>query len=119
MRMAFTASGSDPSSPLDARFGRAACFLIYDTDGSDWKVVPNDQNVAVAQGAGVQAAQLLASEGVSVVVTGHCGPKALRALQAGAIAVYSGAAGSVAQALEDYRSGRLVRLTAHDVEGHW
>ncbi len=119
MKIAITASGHEPTSTVDARFGRAAYFMVYDTTTSTWTAVPNAQNAGAPQGAGVQAAQLLAREKVSVVISGHCGPKAFRALQAGAIEVYSGANGTVAEALEAYQAGKLVRLSAPDVQGHW
>jgi predicted Fe-Mo cluster-binding NifX family protein len=51
---------------------------------------------------------------VQAVVTGHVGPKAWSALQASGIRVYTTAGGSVAQAAEAFRAGRLPELTQAD-----
>jgi predicted Fe-Mo cluster-binding NifX family protein len=42
------------------------------------------------------------------LVTGHCGPKALRVLVRAGIEVYNTDAPTVAEAIEAYRAGRLV-----------
>jgi predicted Fe-Mo cluster-binding NifX family protein len=52
-------------------------------------------------------------------VTGHCGPKAFRTLEAAGIAVFIGASGTVADAVEQLRSGALERAASPDVAGHW
>ena len=71
------------------------------------------------QGAGIQAAQAVAQLGAVAVLTGHVGPKAFATLQAGQIAVYPGAAGTVRQTLEEFRAGRLQLAAKANVEGHW
>jgi predicted Fe-Mo cluster-binding NifX family protein len=53
------------------------------------------------------------------VITGHCGPKAFRTLQAAGIQVVVGADGTVADAVEQFKSGELVPSDAADVESHW
>ena len=50
---------------------------------------------------------------------GHCGPKAFRVLQAAGIRVYAAGAGTVEEALAQYRANRLAEAKAADVEGHW
>ena len=52
-------------------------------------------------------------------MTGHVGPKAFATLQAAGVAVYGGAVGSVAQAIEMFRRGGLRPAVKADVEGHW
>lgn len=56
MKNAITASGPEPTSAVDARFGRAAYFMVYDTTTSTWTAVPNAQHVGAPQGAGARAA---------------------------------------------------------------
>ncbi|MFO7653320.1 MAG: NifB/NifX family molybdenum-iron cluster-binding protein [Candidatus Krumholzibacteriia bacterium] len=119
MKIAFTTAGKNLSAPLDSRFGRAARFLIYDLDEDTFEVVDNGQNLAAAQGAGIQAAQLVAQQGVAALVTGHCGPKAYQVLSAAGVHVYTTGAPTVAAALAAFRAGTLEPAAAADVPGHW
>ncbi len=106
MKLAFTASGDDLAAAMDPRFGRAAKFLIYDLETDGFAVAANDA-AAAAQGAGIKAAEIVAGLGVGAVVTGECGPNAVRALAAAGIEVYSTKAETVGEALALYRAGKL------------
>jgi len=119
MKMALTTSGDNLNSPLDSRFGRAPKFIIYDTENDAFEVVDNAQNLNAAQGAGIQSAQNIARLGVRALVTGHCGPKAFRTLQAAGIKIYNTSAATVTEALEQYRAGKLTEAGSADIEGHW
>jgi len=107
VKVALTSSGDTLEAPLDPRFGRAPRFLVFDTDTTAFEIVDNRAGLEAAQGAGVQAAETLARLGVRGLVTGHCGPKALRVLVEAGIRVYNTDAPTVAAALEAYRAGKL------------
>jgi predicted Fe-Mo cluster-binding NifX family protein len=119
MKLAITTQGSEPNSPVDLRFGRARFFRIVDTEIGQQTTVDNSDGVNAVQGAGVQAAQTLARLGVQVVLTGHVGPKAWKALQAANIQVYSVSAGTADQAVQAFLAGQLRALAQADVQGHW
>jgi len=119
MKIAFTTSGENLSASLDSRFGRAPKFLIYDMDTNTFEIIDNRQNLNAAQGAGIQSAEIVARSGANALVTCHCGPKAFRVLSAAGIKVYTTDASTIAEALEEYRSGKLVMAKSADVEGHW
>jgi predicted Fe-Mo cluster-binding NifX family protein len=119
MKIAFTTSGNDLGAPLDTRFGRAPKFLVYDLDSETFEIVDNAQNLNAAQGAGIQSAETVARLGAKAIVSGHCGPKAFRVLTAAGIRIYNADAGTVAEALEQYRAGKLVEAGGADVQGHW
>jgi predicted Fe-Mo cluster-binding NifX family protein len=119
MKLAITTSGDDLEAPLDSRFGRAPRFLIYDLDQESFQVVDNQQSLDAAQGAGIQAAETIARSGAKALVTGHCGPKAFRVLAAAGIKIFNTDAGTVAEALDRYLTGRLTEAHAPDVAGHW
>lgn len=120
MKIAISASGPTLASPVDPRFGRAACFILYDPASRQFEVHENKQNLGAVQGAGIQAAELVSRLVASLVITGHCGPKAFRALIAAGIAIYSGVEGrTVAEALALYKDGTLKPLAAADAQGHW
>jgi predicted Fe-Mo cluster-binding NifX family protein len=119
VKIAFTTSGEDLNAPLDTRFGRAPKFLVYDLETDAFAVIDNQQNLNAAQGAGIQSAQAVARMGAQAIVTGHCGPKAFRVLQAAGIEVFNADAPTVADALAQYRAGELSGAKGADVEGHW
>jgi predicted Fe-Mo cluster-binding NifX family protein len=107
VKVALTTSGESLAAPLDPRFGRAPRFLVFDTDANAYELVDNRAGLEAAQGAGIQAAEALARLGVRGLVTGACGPKALRVLVQAGIVVYTSDASTVSEALEAYRAGKL------------
>ncbi|NQU43722.1 dinitrogenase iron-molybdenum cofactor biosynthesis protein [bacterium] len=119
MKIVFTTSGENLDAPLDPRFGRARGFLLYDTETGQYEIVDNEQNLNAAQGAGIQAAETVSRLGAGALITGHCGPKAFRALMAGGIQIYNTDVATIAAALEEFQAGRLMSANAADVEGHW
>ncbi len=119
MKIACSASGGTLDSPLDTRFGRAAKFIVYDTDTAAFTVVDNAQNLNAAQGAGIQSAQTVAATGAQALISGHCGPKAFRVLAAAGITVYTSDVATVKEALEQFRAGKLKALSDANVDGHW
>lgn len=119
-RVVVTASGDRTDAPVDPRFGRAARLLLVDVaSGRVERALDNGGGVTATQGAGVQAAEAVVRLGAGALITGHCGPKAFRALQAAGVAVFTGAEGTVAEALQLFRDGRLERAADADVHGHW
>jgi predicted Fe-Mo cluster-binding NifX family protein len=72
-----------------------------------------------AQGAGIQAAQLLVNLGVEAVITGHVGPKAFRTLKAAGVNIYLSEAATVEEALHLFRENLLSRTDEANVQGHW
>jgi len=119
MKVAVTAQGEQLGSPVDPRFGRARYFIVVDTESGQSSAVDNCQNLNAAQGAGIQAGRSVVDLGVQAVITGHVGPKAFATLQAGGVAVHTGAQGTVADALAQFRAGKLAQARSADVEGHW
>ena len=119
MKIIFTTSGDTLDAALDPSFGRARNFLLYDLESAAFDIISNQQNLNAAQGAGIQAAQTIAKAGAQALITGHCGPKAFRVLEAASIKVFNTDAPTVAEALARYRSGELTEAQSANVEGHW
>jgi len=119
MIIAVSASGATLDAKVDPRFGRAASFIVFDSDTGAFHAHDNVQNLTAAQGAGIQAAETVSRLGASVVITGHCGPKAFRTLSAAGIQIVVGAEGTVAEAIEAFKSGVLAPADAPNAEGHW
>lgn len=118
MKVAVTTSGRDLSSQVEPRFGRCPNFLIVNTETMEFEVVPNS-SVGSAHGAGIGAAQTVASKGVEAVLTGNVGPKAHSALSASSIKVVTGVSGTVRDAVERYARGELRASDMPSVQGHF
>ncbi|MCD6303962.1 MAG: NifB/NifX family molybdenum-iron cluster-binding protein [Planctomycetes bacterium] len=119
MKVAVTSQGSDIQSPVDMRFGRCKYFVVVDTETGQSTAVDNSVNLNALQGAGIQSGKKIAELGVDAVISGHVGPKAFETLRAAGVKAYSGASGTVADAVEQFKAGRLKEATAADVQGHW
>ena len=60
MRVAVPTTGPEDVAAVDARFGRAAYFLVYDTEAQTWNALANTPDLQAVQGAAIQSAELLA-----------------------------------------------------------
>ncbi len=119
MKVAVTSQGKALDAPVDPRFGRAAYILIVDTDDDTVEVLDNSENANAFKGAGIQAAASVADKGADVLLTGYCGPKAFRTLEAAGIKVANDASGTVQESLEDFKNGKLVLADSANVDAHW
>ncbi len=118
MKLAVTSQGPELTSTVDPRFGRAKCFLVVDTETDEVQAVDNSANLEATHGAGIQAGRKVAELGVEAVVTGNVGPKALATLKAAGVRVYTGATGTVADAIEQLNTHKLVLTVRTGVAGH-
>ena len=118
MKLAVSTSGKDLSSLVEPRFGRCPNFLIVDTETMKFEVVPNTA-VGSAHGAGIAAAQLVASMGAKAVLTGNVGPNAYSALSSSGIKIVTGVSGTVEDAVRRFSSGELQATSGPTVGGHF
>jgi predicted Fe-Mo cluster-binding NifX family protein len=118
MKIAVTASEPSLDAAADPRFGRCAYFGIVDTEEDSLKALENT-NAALGSGAGIQSAQLIADNGVQVVLTGNCGPKAFKTLGAAGVEVVTGCSGSVREVIEHYKVGEAQPSGQANVAEHF
>ena len=119
MKIAITATKNSLDSDVDSRFGRATFFAIFETDTDVVDFVDNDQNLNAASGAGIQAAQNVIATEAKVLITGNCGPKAFKTLNAANIKIIVGASGTIKEVVEKYKKGEFEYTDSANVEGHW
>jgi predicted Fe-Mo cluster-binding NifX family protein len=119
MVIAISAQGNDLQGQVDPRFGRSKHFLLVDTETMRFEVVENEQNLSLLQGAGIQAAQNVVNHEPEVVLTGNCGPKAFKTLQAAGIKVVVGVSGKIEDAIQAYLRDEFEHAKDPNVEGHW
>jgi len=118
MRVCVSATANSLDAPVDPRFGRCPYFIIVDLETMRFEAVPNMASGAIG-GAGIQAAQIVASKGVKVVITGNVGPNAFQALSAAGIKIVTGAYETVREAIEKYKRGELREISSPTVGGHF
>jgi predicted Fe-Mo cluster-binding NifX family protein len=118
MKVAVSATRRDLESQLDPRFGRCANFVIVETEDMGFESFENE-SMTLGGGAGISAAQAVASKGVKAVLTGNCGPNAIQALSAAGIEVYVGLSGTVREVVQNYTAGRLTPTTEANVADHF
>jgi predicted Fe-Mo cluster-binding NifX family protein len=118
MKVVVSSSGNDLDSHIDPRFGRCAYFLIVETDDMRFEAFDNE-NLVLGSGAGIQSAQFVVSKGAKAVITGNCGPNAMRALIAGGTEVFVGQSGTVREAVKRYINNELRPATEANVSHHF
>lgn len=106
MKIVVSSSGKDLDSLIDPRFGRCPYFLMVETDDMSFEVFDN-QSMASGGGAGIQSAQFISSKGAKAVITGNCGPNAVKTLTAAGIEVFLENTGIVREVLKKYKNGEL------------
>ena len=117
MKIAITSTGNNLDAQVDPRFGRAHYFIIVDSETLEFNVIENPA-LAAGGGAGVQSAQLIADQNAEYLLTGNCGPNAFKVFKAAGINVITDVAGTVRQAIEDFKNGAHKISDAPNVPSH-
>ena len=118
MKICVSAVANSLDAQVDPRFGRCPYLVIVDSESMQFEAIPNMASGAMG-GAGIQAAQTIASRGVKVLITGNVGPNAFQALAAAGVKIVVGAFGTVRQVVEKYKRGELKETNAPTVGGHF
>ena len=118
MKICVTSVSGNLDAQVDPRFGRCQYFMIVDSESMQFEPVPN-LAVTSGSGAGIQAAQTIASKKAQVLITGNVGPKAFQALSAAGINIITGASGKVRAVIEKYNKGLFSETKAPTVGEHF
>lgn len=110
MKVAISSTGKDLNAQIDPRFGRCAFFVIVDTNDMSF-VSYDNENVNLGGGAGIQAAGFVVSKGAEAVLTGNCGPNAIKTFSAAGVTVHTGQTGTVEEAVNRFKAGALTPST--------
>ena len=117
MKVAITSTGTSLESEIDPRFGRCQYFIIVDLDDMRFEAVPNT-SAALGGGVGIQAAKMVADKGAEAVITGCVGPNAHQVLAEVGLTVITDVSGSVREAAERYRRGRMKPSEKANAKSH-
>ena len=107
MKVIVTSLGETMESPVDKRFGRARYLVLCDLETGKWTTHSNEQDNDSSRGTGVRESGKVVELGAEAVITGHCGSEALSILTAGGIDIYEGAAGTIKEAIDAFKAGKL------------
>jgi len=117
MKMCVTATAGDLNAQVDPRFGRCQYFVFIDSDTMAFEAMANEA-IAAPGGAGIQAAQTVVNKGANVLISGNVGPNAFQVLSTAGVKIATGAYGTVKEAVEMYKSGKLGETGASTVAAH-
>lgn len=118
MKIGISATGPSLDAEVDPRFGRCQYFIIVDPETMEFEAVENSSPTA-SGGAGISAAQMVASKGIEAVLTGNCGPNAYKVLSAAGIKVITGVSGEVQDVIQGYKSGQFQTSSQPNVADHF
>ncbi len=117
MKICVTSTGESLDSAVDPRFGRCAYFVVVDPATMEFKSFANP-NIQSSGGAGIQAGQFVASQGAEAVITGNVGPNASQTLASAGIKVFTGASGTVREAVQKFKEKKLQEAAGATVLEH-
>ena len=117
MKIAVSASGKGLDAPASPIFGRSQFYVLVDTDTMDCKTLANPA-ISAAGGAGIQAAQFLASNDAQALVSGNVGPNAFQVFAAANIPVYLFSGATVREAVEAFTKGELAQASGPSARSH-
>ncbi len=118
MKIAVSSTGPTLEDQVDPRFGRCPYFLIVNPASMEFESVPNT-NAELSGGAGIQSATLVIEKGATVVLTGSCGPNAVKVLKQESVHVVTGVSGMVTQVVQQFAAGSLKTSNAAPAAGRF
>lgn len=110
MKIIITAISDKIDQPFNPRFGRSDYFILIDSETGEWQALANPA-VDARGGAGPQAVQFIANQGVEAVISGRYGPSAYTALEAAGIQTFIASSGTVNEVLQKFQAGQLEQVS--------
>lgn len=117
MKIAVSAQGETLDAPASPVFGRCPTYVFVEPETMEFEVVPNPA-MSQGGGAGIQAAQFVVNQGADAVLSGNLGPNAYDVLRAAGVPGYLVSGGTVRQAIEGYKAGKLEPMSGPNVHAH-
>jgi len=93
---------------VSQHFGRAPTYTIVDIETNEVKIINNTSQHTGGQG---HPPEIIAKEGINVVLCSGLGPKAITMFESFGIDVFVGASGNVKGAIAMWKEGKLPRAT--------
>ncbi len=111
MKICIVSSGKTLNSLASSRFGRAPYLLVLNEKGEIEEVLSNE-GVQAMRGAGIAAAQEIASKGVNILISGNIGPKALDVLDMAGVKIFFASSSlTVKKVFLMWKEGKLTQVS--------
>ncbi|MDD5617656.1 MAG: NifB/NifX family molybdenum-iron cluster-binding protein [Candidatus Omnitrophica bacterium] len=94
---------------VNAHFGSATYFTIYDTENNTAEAIPNNNQYHIH--GMCQPMGILSGKNIDVVICSGMGLRAIQKLNEGGIKAYKVIAGTVADIIKEYKGKRLEEIT--------
>lgn len=117
MKVVVTAQGTDLDSPTSPIFGRCPAFVIVDSEAMASEGIAN-ASAAAGGGAGIQAAQWVVDQDADAVLSHNVGPNAFAVLGEAGVPVYRIEGGTVREAVQALKDGKLQQVGGPNVASH-
>ncbi|MBW1751391.1 MAG: NifB/NifX family molybdenum-iron cluster-binding protein [Deltaproteobacteria bacterium] len=116
-KIAVSSYGPTLEDKVDPRFGRAGGFVVVDVNTMETQYIDNGASQVMSQGAGIQAAEIVAKAEAEVLLSGYVGPKAFQALSAAGIAIGQDCENlTVREAVDRFLDGKIPVADAPNME---
>jgi predicted Fe-Mo cluster-binding NifX family protein len=114
MRIAISATGRSLDAKVEPHFGRCWYLVVVDTETMQYETIDN-AGVLKPGCVGIRTSQLIANKWVDAVITGNCGPNTYKVLDAAGVKLFVGAEGTVREAVEACKEGKLKVISQPNV----
>jgi predicted Fe-Mo cluster-binding NifX family protein len=95
------------SSEISMHFGKSPFFTFLKMENNEIKNVETVESRGRHTGGAITPAEIILNHNADVLVCGNLGSKAVNMLKNSGLKVYSGASGTVKEAVEKYLAGEL------------
>jgi predicted Fe-Mo cluster-binding NifX family protein len=112
MKLAVSSQGKRRDAPVEPWFGKAAYFLMVDTDNMIIDALENDRTEGPEDINEINAARLVIDAGAQAVLTGNCSLDARRMFAAAGVKLFQGCPETVEEAIEQFQAGKLAEVQA-------
>ncbi len=107
MKICVTAAAGDLDARVHWEFGRSKYFVIVDPDTMAFEAIPNKSADEPGKAFCIARPQTLLNKDVDLVISGNIGPSMFQLLHAAGVDIATVTTGTVKEAVEWYKSGKL------------
>jgi len=109
MLIAITSTGKDLTSLIAESFGRSEFFILFNSDENSYHTLRNPFS-GLLDGAGIQTAQFIIENNVSVVISRNFGVKSLKTLKSAEVKTFICDNCNSKKVLEKFAAGELKEI---------
>jgi len=112
MKVAISAQDKRRDSPVELWLGRAAYYLMVDTDSTIFDAIENENAGDPPDIGEVNGARLVIDAGAQAVLTGNCSHEVRRMFADAGVKLFQALPGTVEQTLRQFKAGKLMEVPA-------